>query len=117
MAELPRRQQLTYAMREAAFDEVAVPSHRGRFISAECHGGRGVVSPAGSAVGWFDRAARQYRHIPADEQCEVLSLIGDVAESQDGRIPHAHVVLALPDGTRAEATSSRDWCSPRWRSW
>jgi predicted DNA-binding protein with PD1-like motif len=86
-------------MREAAFDEVAVPSHRGRFISAECHGGRGVVSPAGSAVGWFDRTARQYRHIPADEQCEVLSLIGDVAESQPGPIPHAHVVLALPDGT------------------
>ncbi len=58
-----------------------------------------MVSPAASAVGWFDRAARQYRHIPADEQCEVLSLVGDVAESQDSPIPHAHVVLALPDGT------------------
>ena len=29
----------------------------------------------------------------------MLSLIGDVAESQPGPIPHAHVVLALPDGT------------------
>ena len=35
-------------------------------------------------VGWFDRATKQYRRIPVDEQCEVLSLIGDVAEGQDG---------------------------------
>jgi predicted DNA-binding protein with PD1-like motif len=32
-------------------------------------------------VGWFDRAAKQYRRIPVDEQCEVLSLIGDVARA------------------------------------
>ena len=50
-------------------------------------------------VGWFDRAAKQYRRIPVDEQCEVLSLIGDVAEGQDGPILHAHVVLGLSDGT------------------
>jgi predicted DNA-binding protein with PD1-like motif len=33
-----------------------------------------------ATVGWFDRAARQFRHIPVDEPSEVLSLIGDVAE-------------------------------------
>ena len=37
-----------------------------------------------AVVGWFDRAARKYRHIPVDEQCEVLSLIGDVAVGRDG---------------------------------
>jgi uncharacterized protein len=52
-----------------------------------------------AVVGWFDRAARQYRHIPVDEQCEVLSLIGDVAVSQDGPVVHVHVVLGLADGT------------------
>ena len=52
-----------------------------------------------ATVGWFDRAARQYRRIAVDEQCEVLSLIGDVAEGQDGPSLHAHVVLGLPDGT------------------
>jgi predicted DNA-binding protein with PD1-like motif len=52
-----------------------------------------------ATVGWFDRAAKQYRRIPVDEQCEVLSLIGDVAEDQDGPILHVHVVLGLPDGT------------------
>jgi predicted DNA-binding protein with PD1-like motif len=52
-----------------------------------------------ATVGWFDRAAKQYRRIPVDEQCEVLSLIGDVAEGQDGPILHVHVVLGLSDGT------------------
>ncbi len=52
-----------------------------------------------ATVGWFDRAAKQYRRIPVDEQCEVLSLIGDVAEGEDGPSLHAHVVLGLPDGT------------------
>jgi uncharacterized protein len=28
-----------------------------------------------ATVGWFDRDAREYRRIPVDEQCEVLSLI------------------------------------------
>ena len=52
-----------------------------------------------ATVGWFDRAARDYRRIPVDEQCELLSLIGDVAEGQDGPILHVHAVLGLSDGT------------------
>lgn len=52
-----------------------------------------------ATVGWFDHAARVYRRIPVDEQCELLSLIGDVAEGEDGPIVHAHVVLGLSDGT------------------
>jgi uncharacterized protein len=52
-----------------------------------------------AVVGWFDRAAKQYRRIPVDEQCEVLSLIGDVAVGQDGPVVHLHVVLGLADGT------------------
>ena len=52
-----------------------------------------------ATVGWFDREARDYRRIPVDEQCELLSLIGDVAEGQDGPIVHMHAVLGLSDGT------------------
>jgi predicted DNA-binding protein with PD1-like motif len=52
-----------------------------------------------ATVGWFDRAARDYRRIPVDEQCEVLSLIGDIAVGQDGPILHVHAVLGLSDGT------------------
>ncbi len=52
-----------------------------------------------ATVGWFDPTVGDYRRIPVDEQCEVLSLLGDVAEGQDGPIPHMHVVLGLSDGT------------------
>ncbi len=52
-----------------------------------------------ATVGWFDPAARDYRRIPVTEQCEVLSLLGDVAVGQDGPILHMHVVLGLSDGT------------------
>jgi uncharacterized protein len=52
-----------------------------------------------ATVGWFDRAARKFRHIPVDEPSEVLSLIGDVAEGQDGPSLNLHVVLGLSDGT------------------
>ena len=52
-----------------------------------------------ATVGWFDPVSRQYRRIPVDEQCEVLSLIGDVAEGPDGPSVHVHVVLGLSDGT------------------
>jgi predicted DNA-binding protein with PD1-like motif len=52
-----------------------------------------------ATVGWFDRAARDYRRIQVDEQCELLSLIGDVAAGQDGPVVHVHAVLGLSDGT------------------
>ena len=52
-----------------------------------------------AVVGWFDRAAKDYRRIAVDEQCEVLALLGDVAEGQDGPILHMHTVLGLSDGT------------------
>jgi uncharacterized protein len=50
-------------------------------------------------VAWFDPEAKQYRHIRVDEQCEVLSFMGDVAEGEDGPVVHVHVVLGLSDGT------------------
>ena len=52
-----------------------------------------------ATVGWFDRKAKGFRHIPIDEPSEVLSLIGDVAEGQDGPSLNLHVVLGLSDGT------------------
>ena len=57
-----------------------------------------------AVVGWFDRAAKGYRRITVAQQCEVLSLIGDIAVGPaDGGAgqsrPHLHVVLGLSDGT------------------
>jgi predicted DNA-binding protein with PD1-like motif len=51
-------------------------------------------------VGWFDLAARKYKPIDVAEQCEALSLLGDVAIGDDGKASvHFHAVLGLPDGT------------------
>jgi predicted DNA-binding protein with PD1-like motif len=52
-----------------------------------------------ATVGWFDPSAKQYRRNPVDEQCELLSLIGDVAVGADGPILHMHAALGLSDGT------------------
>jgi predicted DNA-binding protein with PD1-like motif len=52
-----------------------------------------------AVVGWFDRDSRDYRRIPVDEQCEVLSLVGDIAVSDKGSQLHLHAVLGLSDGT------------------
>lgn len=53
-----------------------------------------------AVIGWFDIATKSYRKIRVDEQCEVLSALGDVAIGDDGKASlHVHVVLGLSDGT------------------
>ncbi|MDL2406247.1 DNA-binding protein [Rhizobium calliandrae] len=53
-----------------------------------------------ATVGWFDIASRSYRKIPVAEQCEVLSLLGDIAAGDDGKASlHLHAVLGLKDGS------------------
>jgi predicted DNA-binding protein with PD1-like motif len=57
----------------------------------------GAVSDA--VLGYFDRAAKDYKRIPQKEQAEVLSLIGDVALKENGEPGvHIHAVLGLSDG-------------------
>ena len=51
-------------------------------------------------VGWFDLAAKKYKPTAVNEQCEVLSLMGDVAQGEDGKASlHLHAVLGLQDGS------------------
>jgi predicted DNA-binding protein with PD1-like motif len=53
-----------------------------------------------ATVGWFDFSRKTYKEIAVDEQCEVLSAIGDVALGDDGKASlHVHVVLGLSDGS------------------
>jgi len=45
-------------------------------------------------------ASTKYRKIEVNEQCEVLSAIGDVAVGDDGKPSlHVHIVLGLADGS------------------
>ncbi|SJZ83602.1 hypothetical protein SAMN02745126_02494 [Enhydrobacter aerosaccus] len=51
-------------------------------------------------VGWFDLKAKKYRPIDIDEQCEGLSLVGDIAIGDDGKPSlHMHAVVGLQDGS------------------
>ena len=43
---------------------------------------------------------RHYERIAVNEKCEVISLIGDMAKSDDGKASlHPHAVLGLQDGS------------------
>jgi predicted DNA-binding protein with PD1-like motif len=50
-------------------------------------------------LGFFVLEKKEYNHIPIREQVEVLSLIGDVTESDKGPKIHAHVVVGKMDGS------------------
>jgi uncharacterized protein len=53
-----------------------------------------------ATIGWFDVSRKAYKEIDVDEQCEVLSAIGDIAIGDDGKASlHVHVVLGLSDGS------------------
>lgn len=57
----------------------------------------GALSKA--VLGVFDRKTKDYKKLPQDGQAEVLSMIGDVALTEEGKPGvHAHMVLDLPDG-------------------
>ncbi|MFE9702715.1 PPC domain-containing DNA-binding protein [Streptomyces sp. NPDC005930] len=64
-----------------------------------------------AVVGWFDRQAEDYRRVPVQEQCEVLSLIGDIVVADEGPTPHLHAVLGLSDGSTrgGHLLSGRVW--------
>jgi uncharacterized protein len=50
-------------------------------------------------LGYFDWHKKDYKKIPVHEQVEVLSLVGDIAEKENGDPQiHAHVVIGTSDG-------------------
>jgi predicted DNA-binding protein with PD1-like motif len=53
-----------------------------------------------AVVGWFDLESKDYRRIPVAQQCEVLSMLGDIGQEEDGGPSvHLHAVLGLADGS------------------
>jgi predicted DNA-binding protein with PD1-like motif len=70
-----------------------------------------------ATLGWFDFASKSYRKIEVNEQCEVLSAIGDVPIGDDGKASlHVHVVLGLSDGSTRGGIFCRASCGRR-RKW
>ena len=53
-----------------------------------------------AVLGWFDFETKDYRPIAVDTQCEVLSVLGDIAEDDSGKPSvHLHAVVGLSDGS------------------
>jgi hypothetical protein len=51
-------------------------------------------------LGWFDWSSKEYQtSVDLNEQVELLSLIGDVADKDGSPEVHAHVVIGRSDGT------------------
>jgi predicted DNA-binding protein with PD1-like motif len=56
-----------------------------------------VGAVASATLGYFDRERREYQQSVVDEQCEVLSLLGDIATHDRKPAVHAHAVLGRRD--------------------
>lgn len=52
-----------------------------------------------ATLGYFDRERKEYSEIPIEEQVEVLSLVGDIAQKDGKPKVHAHVVVGKRDGS------------------
>jgi predicted DNA-binding protein with PD1-like motif len=50
-------------------------------------------------LGFFDVTRKDYERTPVDEQCEVLTLVGNITLENGRPKVHAHVVLGLVDGS------------------
>ncbi|MFF6981650.1 PPC domain-containing DNA-binding protein [Streptomyces sp. NPDC008343] len=70
-----------------------------------------------AVVGWSDRTAKDYRRIGVDEQCEILSLLRDIAVGEDGPTAHLHAApyWACRTARRAAAICWRAGCGRPWR--
>ena len=62
-------------------------------------------------LGFFDLGRRDYR-IVVDEQCEVVSLVGNVALNGDAPKIHAHAVVGLSDGATRGGHLLEGWVQP-----
>ena len=49
-------------------------------------------------LGYFEFEKRDYKHIPIDEQVEVVSFVGNIARGDNGPKLHAHVVVGKQNG-------------------
>ena len=59
----------------------------------------GIGALSDVVLKYFSWEKKDYEEIPVHEQVEVASLLGDVAESEDGPVVHIHLVVGRRDGS------------------
>jgi uncharacterized protein len=113
---LDRGPPATYAIVLAHGDEAmqALPQFvREQKIDAAALTAIGAFEQA--VIGYFDCDKKDYKRIPVEEQVEVLSLLGDVAEA-DGE-PALHIQRCSAGRTAASSSAicSKAMCGRPWR--
>ena len=92
--------QKTYALVFGIGDEVIAGL---RSFASEHNVGAAQFTGIGAfsevTLGYFAWQHKEYEEIPLDEQVEVLTLAGDIAELDGEPQVHAHVAVAKRDGT------------------
>ena len=81
---------------EEAFETVATTVREREIRAAQVTAVGGFAS---AELGYFDGDTQDYLRIPVEEQTEVLSLMGDVAQDSGETALHLHAVLGRWDGS------------------
>lgn len=68
-----------------------------RHLTAAHFTGIGALSDV--VFAWFDWQTKKYNKIPVREQVEVLTLSGDISESDGKPKIHAHLIVGKSDGS------------------
>lgn len=85
------------------------------FVDATEIGTASVTAIGGlssATLAYFDIDTRRYLDIPVDEQAEVLTVNGVVANSDQGPQLHLHAVLGLRDGSTRGGHLKAGWVRP-----
>ena len=91
---------VTYAVVLDTGDEVV--GELGRFVreqEVEAASLTAIGAFRRALLGYFDWDTKQYKKIAVEQQVEVLSLLGDVAVTDEGPTLHLHAVLGKSDGS------------------
>ncbi len=57
----------------------------------------GIGATSSCEIGWYDLTDEEYRTKPVDENCEITSLIGNIAWIEGSPMVHAHITLGKKD--------------------
>ena len=96
VGEDPRRFAVIFETGDELFEGLGDFVKRERIESASF---TAIGALASVKLAWFDWEAKEYRtSVELDEQVELVSVVGDVAENKGEPSVHAHVVIARSTG-------------------
>lgn len=94
----PQSFVLVFQPGDAAVDEIMAFARSERVRAARL---TAIGGFSRATLGYFDRNALAYEHVPIEDQVEVLSLLGDITVKDGEPLLHAHAVVGRRDGSTA----------------